>query len=256
MRSPLAILRLFVLLACWGGAGSLAFGQIPSPIFESLCQDNAASTTVVATPSNGTLTNAGNTSASSVTGPGGSLPLALSFDGTDDYAGFGNITANGNAVTVLCWVYRRSGATQFDGIFTMRNTGTQLNGLIFQSSNRLAYQFSNNSATYTWNSGLTVPATTWCLCAMAVSSSDCKLYIVSSGGTVTATNSVANAAIDYARNVRIGMDSAGRESPINAAGARIYSATLSQSDIEAIYAADLAAASAKINPLMLNQVIQ
>jgi hypothetical protein len=58
------------------------------------CQDNAASTTVLAAVgSNATLTNAGNTSASSVAGPSLQYPLALSLDGTNDYINCGDAAA-------------------------------------------------------------------------------------------------------------------------------------------------------------------
>jgi hypothetical protein len=51
------------------------------------CQDNAASTAIVnsaAGGSNGALVNAGNTSASTTTGPLGAFPLAIQLDGTND----------------------------------------------------------------------------------------------------------------------------------------------------------------------------
>jgi hypothetical protein len=51
------------------------------------CQDKVASTAVVNSALGGTsgaLVGAGNTSASSVTGPGGAFPRALQLDGTDD----------------------------------------------------------------------------------------------------------------------------------------------------------------------------
>jgi hypothetical protein len=52
-------------------------------------QDNAASTAIVnANGTGGTLTNAGNTSASTTTGPTAWLPAAISLDGTDDYVDF------------------------------------------------------------------------------------------------------------------------------------------------------------------------
>lgn len=72
-------------------------------------QDNAASTTIVATVgANGTLTNAGNTSGRSVAGPGTLLPLAISFDGADDYveATTSNtaILQNKSFATLAFWV--------------------------------------------------------------------------------------------------------------------------------------------------------
>jgi hypothetical protein len=62
------------------------------------CQDNAANNTVANTGSTGgnqTLQNAGNTSASSVPGPGGLFPLALDLDGANDYITLPNLTATG-----------------------------------------------------------------------------------------------------------------------------------------------------------------
>lgn len=102
------------------------------------CQDNAASTTVDATVgTDGTLTNAGNTSASSVSGPGGSIPLALSFDGTNDYAEF----ATGNGTIV-------------------RSVGNWSVSLWFKSTSAaLSTLFSaTTTSTSTWRAGLSMPA--------------------------------------------------------------------------------------------------
>ncbi|MBA3481686.1 MAG: LamG domain-containing protein [Pirellulales bacterium] len=80
----------------WSGM-SLQFERTDTTsgkVFAANMQDNAANTTVLAAVgANGTLTNAGNTSASSVAGPGGSYPLALSLDGVNDYINFGNAAA-------------------------------------------------------------------------------------------------------------------------------------------------------------------
>ena len=91
------------------------------------CQDNAASTAVVATVgAQGTLTNAGNTSASVTTGPTATLTSALLFDGTDDYINFGNVNnlAPNQAFTLAAW-FKPSGtspaAEQF--LLSKQNTG-------------------------------------------------------------------------------------------------------------------------------------
>lgn len=83
-------------------------------------QDNAASTAIVAAVgSNGTLTGAGNTSASSVAGPGGDYPLAIDFDGTNDYVA----TASGVSLTgdwsIGAWVKKDTDTNAiicFDGV--------------------------------------------------------------------------------------------------------------------------------------------
>lgn len=94
---------------------AIAVGLSPSPATAALeahwkLQDNAASTTVVATVgTNGSLNGAGNTSASSVTGPGNLLPLALTFDGSNDriFTTTGNSAATQNRafITLSCWFY-------------------------------------------------------------------------------------------------------------------------------------------------------
>lgn len=71
-------------------------------------QDNAASTTLVAsTGTSGALTNAGNTSASTTTGPTASLTRAILFDGSNDYGAFttGNqsVVRNTGYGFVSCW---------------------------------------------------------------------------------------------------------------------------------------------------------
>jgi hypothetical protein len=70
--------------------------------------DNAASTTVVATVgTNGTLEGGDNTSAKTTAGPGGSITAALDFNGTDDaidISGASISVASGAAFSVSMWV--------------------------------------------------------------------------------------------------------------------------------------------------------
>lgn len=73
------------------------------------CQDNAASTAVVAAVgTNGTLIGGDNTSDKSVAGPGTAYPLALGFNGSDDAVDISAAAisiANLTAFTFSCWVY-------------------------------------------------------------------------------------------------------------------------------------------------------
>lgn len=69
------------------------------------CQDHAASTAVVAAVgTNATLTNAGNTSASSVTGPNAGFPRALSLDGVNDFILGPSIQGPQLACSMSAWV--------------------------------------------------------------------------------------------------------------------------------------------------------
>jgi hypothetical protein len=77
-------------------------------------QDNAASTTIVAAVgTNGTLVGGDNTSVKSTTGPGGSYPLGLDLNGTDDgidVSGSSMLFAVDTAWAVSVWV-KTDGAT-------------------------------------------------------------------------------------------------------------------------------------------------
>jgi hypothetical protein len=76
-------------------------------------QDNAASTTVMAsTGSNGTLTGAGNTSASSVEGRGGLYPLAMNLDGSNDYIATASTVTLSADWSIGAWV-KKDGDTGF-----------------------------------------------------------------------------------------------------------------------------------------------
>ena len=75
--------------------------------------DNAASTTIVATVgTNGTLGGGDNTADKTVSGPGGSITAGLSFNGTDDYidiSGAGLSFASGSDFSVSAWFRSVSG---------------------------------------------------------------------------------------------------------------------------------------------------
>jgi hypothetical protein len=112
----MAMNRFLMIAAAWLGLTSAANAALNA---QWLLQDNAASTTVVANVgTNGALTSAGNTSASTQTpGPGTLLLRALQFDGTNDYV---NCTTSNTAVltnkavgTLSFW-FKTSNATASD----------------------------------------------------------------------------------------------------------------------------------------------
>ncbi len=68
--------------------------------------DNAASTTLVATVgTNGALTGGDNTSAKAAAGPGGTITASLDLNGTDDGLGIQEIERDAVAFTYSGWVY-------------------------------------------------------------------------------------------------------------------------------------------------------
>jgi len=206
--------------------------------FEAKLQDNAASTTVVAAVgSNGTLTGAGNTSASSAVGPGGLLPLSLTFDGTNDYVDFPSVTGSGTSATFICWVWRNGNQSAFDGLFKASTSG-----LIMGSATELRYIWNGTSSTFNWSSGITIPNQSWCLCAVTITPTEGKLYCISSSGTSVATNTVTHASNSYMASMKVANDSnaGGRFANIRAAGCLVYDTTFTQAMLESIYSGVIA----------------
>ena len=102
------------------------------------CQDNAASTTVVATVgTDGSLTNAGNTSASSVAGPGSILNRAIYTDGGNDLVQVNHVVAGNTTHSIMGWFRMDSAA------------GTATIGrLIFSSSELFGFIWDHTNAAY------------------------------------------------------------------------------------------------------------
>lgn len=136
-------------------------------------QDDAASTTVVDGPGvdDGTLTNAGNTSASSVAGPGGDFPKALSFDGTDDYV-----------LIVLDQIELGLNVTNFSiaGCYKPDDPSPSAVQCIFESGG-----LSNGTCVYVYNDRLyavlTISSTAY-VASLPISGSDWRAFVFTRDG--------------------------------------------------------------------------
>jgi hypothetical protein len=153
---------------------------------------------------------------------------AIVFDGTNDFVQCsGSITAT--AATFVTWMRRNGTQGSYDGILLSR--GSSVTGMMFQSSNQLAYIWNNAINTYTWNSGLTLPDLTWCMVAVSVTSSSATAYLCQSGGITSATNTVSHTSTTL-DDIKIGQDDfGGRFFTGNIATAMIYDRALSADEI-------------------------
>ena len=142
---------------------------------------------------NGTLTNGPTYSSSD----GGSIV----FDGSNDYVqGSGSVTTN--TMTFLVWIKRNGNQPSYSGLIYTRTSG--ICGLHFLSTtNKIAYTWNN--AEYNWDSGLTVPNLTWCMCVISISSTSATAYLCQSSGITSATNSVSHSSITVSSPI-IGRD--------------------------------------------------
>ncbi len=169
---------------------------------------------------NGTLINGPTYSSAD----GGSIV----FDGSDDYVQCtGSLTVT--AATFVTWIKRNGNQGQYDGILFSR--GTSVTGMNFFSTNQLGYHWNNNSNTYNWASGLTIPDLTWCMVAVSVTSTAATAYLCQSSGTTTATNTVSHGSstID---DIKIARDETStRYFNGNIAIAQLYNTALSAADI-------------------------
>jgi hypothetical protein len=152
----------------------------------------------------------------------------LIFDGSDDFVQcLGSFTVT--AATFVTWIRRNGNQDTYDGILFSRGTNTT--GMNFFSSNQLGYHWNDASNTYTWNSSLTVPDLTWCMCAISVTSNSATAYLCQSTGLTIATNSVSHTST-ILDDIKIGQDdSGGRFFTGNIAQAQIYNCALSQAEI-------------------------
>ena len=172
----------------------------------------------------GTLTNGPTYSATN----GGSIV----FDGSNDYVQcLGSLTVT--AATFVTWIKRNGSQGQYDGILFSRGTNTT--GMNFQTSNQLGYHWNDAGNTYNWQSGLTIPAATWCMIAVSVTSTAATAYLCQTGGTTTATNTV-NHSSSLLNDIKIAQDDAGgRFFNGNIAISQLYNRALSATEITQNY---------------------
>jgi hypothetical protein len=169
---------------------------------------------------NGTLTNGPTFSSAN----GGSIV----FDGSNDFVQcLGSFTVT--AATFVTWIRRNGNQGTYGGILLSR--GTTTTGMNFFSSNQLGYHWNDAGNTYGWNSSLTVPDLTWCMCAISITSSSATAYLCQSSGLTTTTNSVSHTST-ILDDIKIGQDDfGGRFFTGNIAQAQIYNRALSQAEI-------------------------
>jgi hypothetical protein len=171
---------------------ALLFGA-SAPCWAALTQhwkldDNAASTTVVATAgTNGTLNGGDNTSAKTVGGPGGSITAGFDFNGTDDAVDISAASvsfASGTAFSVSFWA-------EWDA-----STDSALGNTSNASVSRI-YKSSDTTITISDNAGsstnFTVPSlgtSAWCHVLVARTGSSMRVFVngvESSSGAQTRT---------------------------------------------------------------------
>lgn len=199
-------------------------------------QDNAASTTVVATVgSDGTLTNAGDTSASTGTpGPGTALTRFITFDGTNDYVacttGNGAVIQNKAVVSAGAWIKAAAGTGERTILFISNNAGSARFDLSLQSNGNLraggragdGESFQSKTTTAEYDDG------TWHYVFAVINYATDAITIYVDGSSVSTTGAPAFTATATSNtastDIRIGNRTASAASAMNGsiADVRIY----------------------------------
>lgn len=162
-------------------------------------QDNAASTTVVATVgTNGSLSGAGNTSASAVAGPGTLLTSALDLDGTNDQIAIttsnGAMCQNKGVITVCGWAKPDAGGSGAKILFrASTGTGTRRLSFSLQSTGFLdvstragdAESLQTKTTTAEYDDG------NWHHFAAVIDYANDTITIYVDGSSVTSTGTIA-----------------------------------------------------------------
>lgn len=201
-------------------------------------QDDAASTTIVATVgSNGTLNSAGNTSASTAGGPGTLLTKSIAFDGTNDNISV-SIAMDGSSPYTVCMWVRGDGASGTGSVNRLWEDNQSHSGLIWNhtnaSFNGTAYRFPDSFKVAKFG---TLNGTTWYHLAVVWNGSTLRTY---QDGVLVTTTTGATTNGTTTTSARIGSYNDGTQ---NFAG-RIADVRVYDSDESANLATIMAEADA------------
>jgi len=137
--------------------------------------------------------------------------------------------------TFTVWLRRNGSQNDYAGIlFTRGGVSSSISGLSFFSTvNNLAYNWNNAVASYSFNSGLTVPDGVWCMAALSLTSTAATLYLCQSSGTTSATNTLAHSSTTF-DGLKLGWDGTASSRYMNGsiASAHLYNRALSASEIQ------------------------
>ena len=176
---------------------------------------------------NGTLTNGPTFN----TERGGNIV----FDGTNDYVAISSTNTVYSALTFIAIINTttQSGGA---GIIFNRGVGGNTSGMniLYPNGGGIGYHWNDDSNTYNYNPGLTLPNNAWCFCCVSVSPTQAIFQINGNSVVRTYTNPSANTTIGA--GLQIGADaSINRFFQTKIAYASMYNRALSQTEIQQNY---------------------
>lgn len=157
---------------------------------------------------------------------------SIVFDGTNDYVSVSGSNSLSQA-TFSVWLRRNGSQPDYAGIlFSRGGVSGSVSGLNFYSTtNNLGYHWNDAGATYTFNSGLTPPNGSWCMCVLTVTSTTATFYLCQSSGITTATNTTAHSSTTL-DGLKLGWDISTRFMNGNISQASIYNRALTAAEVQ------------------------
>ena len=176
---------------------------------------------------------------------------AVLLDGVDDYFSTpAPVDVNTNTATMTAWVKPEKVHTGDTGILLQRASSNDLTfGLNLLASNQLAYIWSV-SGSWTFQSGLILPANEWSFVAAVVQPDQATLYL--DGTEVYASNVLEHPSIEFSSGITLGNDPvlAGRCFGGALDDVRLYTRALSTEELQEIIAAGTRPPAAE-DPMMI-----
>jgi hypothetical protein len=102
-----------------------------------------------------------------------------------------------NVLTITAWIHPNGQMPAAAGIVFCRNGTSTISGLDYlaDTSNTLNYNWANDSATYTWNSGLVPPIGVWSLVVLVITPTNGTIYLCNTNNGLLSATLVHNHAI-------------------------------------------------------------
>jgi hypothetical protein len=156
---------------------------------------------------------------------------SIVFDGVDDSVLVGNL-GSFTSMSICTFMKRDGSQVGFAGLVFSR--GTSVTGLNYRSTtNQLGYHWNASASTYNWVSGLVPPDGEWIMAALCVSGSVATMYMCSSSGISSASNTLYTHTTTTINDLKIGEDETlTRHSKGNIATVHIYNRSLSAAEVE------------------------
>lgn len=155
------------------------------------------------------------------------------------------LNLNTNTVTLAAWIKPASTPVANAGVIFCRG-GSTVAGMNFTPNlngagdRTLGYTWNNEAGTFNWNSRIAPPFGIWSFVALVITPTNATVYVFNANGLLSSSQNYNHVVQSFAGNTLIGDDGAIGftrvfDGPID--GAAIYSQALSQSQLEALYAA-------------------